>query len=249
MRCSTPNIAMFRHVVGAFIVAASLGVVLVAAQQPLEPACRVSGVARGAGVALPGVSISVLAGDAVRSASATQADGTYRVSIAPGTYRLRAELTGFDRTERDLVVAPPPACDQTVELTLTLTPRRAAAPAPAAGGRTAAAGGRAGAPGQRFQRLDVQQETAAPAEQESLPQQALLLPPGFSGSDLAGDAIAVNGAAARVDNGLLNDRNRGDFQLPPGLDGFAAFGGFGQPGDGAGAPGGAAAAGGFPGGG
>src|SRR3954464_16033625 len=111
MRCSTPHTAMCRHAIGAVIVAASPGVGLPAAQQPIEAACRVSGVARGAGVALPGVSISVVAGDAIRSASATQADGTYRVSVAPGSYRLRAELTGFDRTERDLVVGPPPGCD------------------------------------------------------------------------------------------------------------------------------------------
>src|SRR6476660_1980595 len=95
-----PFTAMFRNALAALIVAASLGVVLAAAQQPVEPSCRIAGVARGAGVALPGVSISVLAGDAVRTASATQGDGKYRISLAPGTYRLRAELTGFDRFER-----------------------------------------------------------------------------------------------------------------------------------------------------
>ena len=246
---------MFRSALVAFIVAALLGTVLAAAQQPAEPTCRISGVARGAGVALPGVSITILTGDAVRTASATQGDGTYRLSVVPGTYRLRAELTGFDRFERDLVVTAPPACEQTVDLALTLTPRRAAAPPaqPNQGtGRAAAAGGRGGTPGQgqRFQRLDVQQEAAPDAEPAAIPQEALLLPPGFTGSDVGGDAIAVNGAAARVDNGLLNDRNRGGFELPPGLEGIAAFGGFGQPGgDGGGAPGGAFGAGGFPGGG
>ena len=32
---------------------------------------------------------------------ATQGDGTYRFTLSPGTYRLRAELTGFDRLERE----------------------------------------------------------------------------------------------------------------------------------------------------
>ena len=40
----------------------------------------------------------------------------------------------------------------------------------------------------------------------------------------------MNGSAARVDNGLLNERARGDFQLPPGLEGIAAFGGSDNPG-------------------
>src|SRR6187401_1687937 len=121
---------MIRNALAALIVAASLGAVLAAAQQPVESTCRITGVARGAGVALPGVSIAVLANDAVRTASASQADGTYRFSVAPGTYRLRAELTGFDRVERDLVITAPPGCDQTVDLALTLTPRRAAARPP-----------------------------------------------------------------------------------------------------------------------
>src|SRR3954466_14685542 len=142
MRCSIPHTAMFRDAIGAFIIAASLGTVLAAAQQPAEPACRISGVARGAGVALPGVSITILAGDSVRTASSTQGDGSYRLSVVPGTYRLRAELTGFDRMERDLVILAPPACDQTVDLALTLTPRQAAAPQTPAGGRASGAGGR-----------------------------------------------------------------------------------------------------------
>ena len=161
----------------AFAVATSLGVALVAAQQPLEPACRISGVARGAGVALPGVSITVLAGDSVRTTSATQGDGAYRLAVPPGTYLLRAELTGFSRLERDLMITAPPACDQTVDLALTLTPRRAAAQVPAAG-RAGGAGGRAGAPGPAVQRLDVQQEAAPAAEPETVPQEALLLRPG-----------------------------------------------------------------------
>lgn len=253
---------MGRNTLTAFLVAAGLGTALAAQQQPGagpgfsrasegDALCRITGAARGAGVSLPGVAITVLDGTVVRAVNATQSDGTYRLSLPAGTYQLRAELTGFDRVEREVVVAAPPACDQKVDLALSLTPRRPAASvaSPSATGTGAAAAGRAGGAAPRFQRLDVQQE-AAPAtvvEPETVPQDALLLPPGFS-SDASGDAIAVNGAAARVDNGLLNDRNnalaRGDFQLPPGLEGFVAFGGFGQPGgDGGGAPGG------FPGGG
>src|SRR5215216_3818943 len=240
---------MGRNAFAAFIIAAGLGTALAAQQQPAgggpgssrasegEALCRITGVARGAGVSLPGVAITVLDGATVRTVNATQSDGTYRLSLPAGTYQLRAELTGFDRIEREVVVAAPPACDQKVDLALSLTPRRpamqvASSSASAAGAATA---GRAGATAPRFQRLDIQQESApaTAVEQDTVPQDALLLPPGFS-SDASGDAIAVNGAAARVDNGLLNDRNnalaRGDFQLPPGLEGLVAFGGFGQPG-------------------
>jgi hypothetical protein len=234
---------MFRNAFTALF-AAGFGVAL-AAQSQSDAACRISGVARGAGVVLPGVSISVIRDSVVRVATATSADGSYRLTLPPGTYQVRAELTGFDRVERELMVSPPPACEQTLDLLLALTPRR---PAAADGrDRGPAAAARAGTPGQRFQRVDVQQERTAPenTDQETIPQEALLLPPGFS-ADAAGDAIAVNGSAARLDNGLLNDRNnaiaRGEFQLPPGLDGGAASGGFGQAGADGQGPGGAAAA-------
>jgi len=251
---------MTRNALAVLFISAAMGIAVTAqqAQQNPEAVCRITGTTRGAGVALPGVAMSVLAGDTVRGVSATQADGTYRLQLPPGTYRLRAELTGFDRAERDLVVTSPPSCDQAVDLALTLTPRRPAGAAAAGAARGTGAGARAagagaagtGGAGARFQRLDVQQETATDTDTAlpDLTQDASLLPAGF-GSDASGDAIAVNGATARVDNGLLNDRNnalaRGDFQIPPGLGGA---GGVGQSdGDNAGNPGGAG--GGFQGGG
>ena len=128
---------MGRNAFTAFVIAAAFGTALAAQQQPGGAAgvgpgfsrasendalCRITGAARGAGVSLPGVAITVLEGSTVRTVNATQSDGTYRLSLPAGTYQLRAELTGFDRVEHEIVVAAVPACDQKVDLALSLTP-------------------------------------------------------------------------------------------------------------------------------
>lgn len=222
-------------------------------------ACRVAGRAASGATPLPGVSVVAKIGDAVRAATSTEQDGTYTLTLPAGAYRLSADLTGFGRLDRDLSLEGS-ACDQKVDLQLALTPKSASAAAPVpsrgrAGG--AGAGARAGGPATpRFQALgvtpqagtDAVLEADAPAEAEEAAR--TLLPPGFSTADSA-DALAVNGTAASLDRGLLNDRleaiGRGEFDPVTGTFG----GGFG-PGGGAGAdgggPGGFAVRGGGPGG-
>ncbi len=167
-----------------------------AQQAPPSGPCHVTGRSLSATTALPGVSIVIKAGETVRAVTSTNADGTYRVSIAPGTYRVTAELTGFDRVERDLAVTGPP-CDRAFDLPLTLAPRvprppaapattspagttTAPAAAAATGGAPAAAarGGRAAGPGaqrgaapagQRFETLAVQTQAEAAAGLEVNP--------------------------------------------------------------------------------
>jgi hypothetical protein len=141
---------------------------------------------------LPGVSIIVQVGDALKAATSTDADGRYVIVFAPNaTYHVIAELTGFARVERELTVSTPP-CDTTLDFPLilrsrseltapaaapTAPPAAAAATTPApegtrgAGGRGAAqagaAGGRGGrGPGSRFQALNVEPDANAAAAGE-----------------------------------------------------------------------------------
>jgi hypothetical protein len=129
--------------------------------------------------------------------------------------------------QKDVTVSKTDACTQTVDLTMTLTPRasldarqprRADAPPDLAAVRvrpapTAAAGANG------FEALAVNQNTATAGLDLSLLEgnQQDLTPAGF-GSEAVADAFAVTGDAARVDRGALNERQnnfiRGEFQIP-----------------------------------
>jgi hypothetical protein len=118
---------------------------------------------------------------------------------------------------------------QTVDLTLTLTPRVAAA-SPRAG-RGAGASDAAAQRG--FEALTVNEnELTRSLDPNAFDSDAAdtfdLLPSGF-GSEALADAFAVTGEATRVDNGMLNQRrdaiNRGEF-LPPDFDPRNFQGGF-----------------------
>src|SRR5262245_53194166 len=211
---------------------------LEAQQSATACACRITGRAISGTTALPGVSIVVLnGGDTVKAVTSTNPDGTYRLNVPPGAYRLRAELTGFDHVERELAIDAAP-CDRTIDLSLTLAPRgprpapatAAASPlpgAPPAAAPSSAASGRGGqaasgaVPGsQRFATLEVQtQSTAAglefnPPERDEAEGARLLLPPGFS-TEGPTQALAINGNMASIDRGMMNDRldaiGRGEF--------------------------------------
>src|SRR4051812_2977041 len=156
-------------------------------QAPAGPTCRITGKATSTSTPLPGVALTVKSGAAVKGATSTDVDGGFAFTLTPGEYTLSAELTGFGRIERPLVVAAnagPERCTQTVDLSLSLTPRQAAAPGPlastsrtaAAPGATAAAGaggrgatpvggrGRGAQPGTTgFQTLEVRQAADATA--------------------------------------------------------------------------------------
>lgn len=187
--------------------------VLRAQQPPATPEalCRVYGRASGAGTALPGVSITLRLNGTIQAATSSAVDGTYRLAAPEGSYELRAELTGFDPVVRPLSLVSS-ECQQTLDVTMALTPRAARRTTPAGPAQTR---GR----GTRFQQLAVQADAASAAadQADTTADTALLpLPPGF-GSEAASDAIAITGNTARLDRGQLNDRvnalGRGDFAL------------------------------------
>src|SRR4029079_6105749 len=67
-----------------------------------------------------------------RAATSTEVDGGFAINLRPGQYTLSAELTGFARVERPLVVVPDGACNQAVNLPLALMPRQPLASTPRA---------------------------------------------------------------------------------------------------------------------
>src|SRR5712691_10896196 len=143
----------------------------VAADQPESPvACRVTGRATSAGLALPGVSVIASIGDALKAATSTEPDGTYALSLPAGAYHLSADLTGFTRVDRDVSIDQS-ACDQKIDLQFTLTPR-SAPPQAQAQPQNPPARGRAGGPGAaptsaRFQQLNVAAQAGAEAALET----------------------------------------------------------------------------------
>jgi trimeric autotransporter adhesin len=236
------------------------GTALGAQQAPAPAACTISGTVTGLGGPLPGVSITVRRDDTLRSASSTNVDGTFKLTLPEASYQLTAELTGFVTTQKDVTVSrEAQACTQTVALTMTLTPRAVSASAatPEAVAATSPTGRGVGPGGRRPGRPPAANETAEAATQrrfESLTvtenaatrsldpnvfdsdaaDPSSIIAAGF-GSEALADAFAVTGEATRVDRGLLNDRRdaiaRGDF-LPPDFDPRNLQGGFGGPGGG-----------------
>jgi hypothetical protein len=234
------------------------GTALGAQQAPAPAACTISGTITGLGGPLPGVSITVRRDDMVRSASSTDIDGTFKLTLPEASYQLTAELTGFVQIQNDVTVsrqerregvpAERAACAQTVELTMTLTPRavtpRAATATPANERGFGRAGRRAGGPPaasetaeaaaqRRFESLTVTENVATRSLDPNVFESAAADPStviaaGF-GSEALADAFAVTGEATRVDRGVLNDRRdaiaRGDL-LPPDFDPRNVPGGF-----------------------
>ena len=228
--------------------------------------CRISGKAVSGSTPLPGVSIVFNAADAVKAATSSDPDGTYRLSVPQGTYTVTAELTGFTRVGQPLTVDAG-RCDQSIDFQLTLAPRVQPAPATKADAAPAAPGGRGAVPGTaaatgagaqrggpagqqaRFEALTVQTQAAAAAGAEANEPAdgaaRLLLPPGFS-TEAPAEAVAINGNMASLDRGMMNDRmdaiGRGEFSPVTGefAQGFGPAGeGFGGGRGGFGGPGGA----------
>ncbi|HSC26118.1 MAG TPA: carboxypeptidase regulatory-like domain-containing protein [Vicinamibacterales bacterium] len=220
----------------------------IGAQQAPAP-CAVKGRATSGGTPLPGVSLVAFSGETVTGATSTDADGTYRLLLPPGSFRLTAELTGFQPIERELTLGEPP-CDHVADLVFVLAPRSrptsAAAPpgqgseaqrgAPPTGPTAPGPAGR----GSRFETLAVQtQATAAaglevnPPDREAVEATRLLLPPGFS-ADTPTEAVAITGNMASLDRGMMADRlgaiARGEFDPVTGqfAQGFGPEGAEGQ---------------------
>jgi hypothetical protein len=94
-----------------------------ATTSPAPSRCRVDGRVSSGGAPLPGASVIVRAGAAVRAATSTDVDGRFAVLFAPeSTYHLTIELTAFTSVDRDITLGPAP-CDTTLELTMALRPR------------------------------------------------------------------------------------------------------------------------------
>ncbi|HXG69511.1 MAG TPA: TonB-dependent receptor, partial [Gemmatimonadaceae bacterium] len=196
--------------------------------------CRLTGRASHGSAPLPGVSLVALARGTVVATTSTDPDGSYQITIAPGTYLVKAELTGFTAFESTVNLDAEP-CAQTLQIQLALAPRT---PRPPVTPRTATQ-----AAGSRFETLNVQQQGSGAAadvpgsEREAASAAALLLPPGFS-TDAPTESLAVTGTMASLDRGMMGDRleaiGRGEFD--PANGEFAP--GFGRGGAGQGGPGG-----------
>jgi trimeric autotransporter adhesin len=211
--------------------------------QQAPAGCQVSGKAFSATRPLPGVSIVARAGDAVKAVTSTEPDGTYRMPLAPGSYTVTAELTGFTPAEHAVTIEVS-ACAATLDITLALTPR-AARPDTAQGAMpqrpaTQTPRGAPAAGAARFEALAVEQQATAAAGMEMTPPErdpaaALLLPPGFS-TEGPTQALAVTGNMASIDRGMMADRmdaiGRGEFDPVTGefRPGFQPEGGQGGPG-------------------
>src|ERR1700674_27017 len=60
--------------------------------------CRVEGHVRSGNVPLPGTSIVVQVGDALKATTSTDVDGKYTIAFSPNaTYHISADLTAFAR--------------------------------------------------------------------------------------------------------------------------------------------------------
>jgi hypothetical protein len=231
------------------LIAAAAAAMLPISAQQAPTTCRLTGKVSSGETALPGVSIVAFADDAIKAATSTDTDGSYRLILPHGSYRVRVELTGFDPAARELVVSAG-ACDQTIDLQLALTKPAARPAAPAS--RPDAA--RVDAP--RFETLAVQAQAAATTTEAAADRDVVdaatrsLLPPGFS-TDAPTEAVAITGSMATIDRGMMGQRfdaiGRGEFDPitgefaegfgPGGRGGPGAFGGRGG-GQGAGGRGG-----------
>ena len=99
-------------------------IVPIGAQRDSSPGCRVSGRAESGAVPLPGVSVAIRSGDTTSTTStSTDVDGSYAISLSPGTYTLVATLTGFSAVERTITLPDGGSCDVGVRLPLTIAPR------------------------------------------------------------------------------------------------------------------------------
>jgi hypothetical protein len=208
-------------------------------------------------VAVPvsGAAIHVRQGARLVVATATGEDGRFTILFTPGqTFQVAAEMTGFERREKELTLTAPP-CDGSLDFELPLLPRDQAVAQPAPGSPAAPTG--------RFTQVTLNADPAGAATLDVTPldqsaELARLLPPGFTLQSASADAMAINarGDAISVDRGVLNDRmnaiGRGEFdpatgQFSAGFSPLTPEEGFGQGGRGGlgGGPGGRGGPGGF----
>ena len=184
---------------------------------PPSAACVVSGAVSSGTSPLPGVALYLVSGAADVASSSSDLDGRFAIRIpAPGTYTVRAELTGFAPASKEVAVGGQP-CEARLLLALSLRSRVAqATPGPQTQAKTPIPAERAGGPGGRaggrFQNLAVTPDAAAAApdlssaipEVDSALQQ--MLPPGFS-PDAPTEAVSTTGnTQVQFNEGLMGER-------------------------------------------
>ena len=193
-RAAPRKIASFGVAVAAVAACALAQWPLEAQQQdvtkPATPGrpCRVRGVVESGGMPLPGASVTARDGDRVVAVTSTDVDGSYVLSVAPGSYIVRVELSAFASTDQAVTLGQPP-CEAQSSARLGLVSRvpgyvppapvvASAGTAGPARGTDAPGTGRAGQNGRfgaggrlgganRFQSLTVQQSSAAEAAPET----------------------------------------------------------------------------------
>lgn len=219
----------------AYVLAPPQGQAAVPAQPGHAPApCAVAGVITSGTIPLPGVAITIRAGDRVVAASSSGPDGTYRVRLPSpdGQYELRAELTAFAPATATVALNAAD-CQARLDVQLTLASRAAAAAAPASGqpatsnaaksstppgatGPAARSGsastGRNRNGGRPFQPLGLQADSAglgaADENAAGAGREESALPAGFS-TDMAGESVVSVGATGQLNSPLLAERFAG----------------------------------------
>jgi hypothetical protein len=217
--------------------------------------CTLSGTVMSGAYLLPGVALSVARPDSgVSVASSTGVDGAYSVALpGPGTYQVKAALTGFEAFNGDASVDD--SCHARLDVKLTLSSRAKAAPpvqaqtpaataptqpaspsgssaaSPTAPGAAAptprtAAAPRAGLarPAPGSQSATTADPAADPTREAEFAAAQLSLPPGFSIDSSAGSVVAT-GSAGQI-NPFLVFAPMGEGG-PPGMRGD--MGGLGDP--------------------
>lgn len=238
--------ALGRLITSLTLALAAFAMPILGAPQTPAGSCVITGRAAAGTTALPGVAIVAKVGTAVKAATSTDIDGTYKLLVPAGaTYHLTGELTAFSTFQRDITVAAA-SCDAAVDMILTFAPKPVA-PTSATGARAAGAG----ANGPRFQALTAQQDANAATSLEVTPPETStdaarsLLPPGFSAT-AATESVAISGDTTNIDRAMMQDRmqaiGRGEFdpatgQFPGGGPG-GGRGGIGPGGEGGGGRGG-----------
>ena len=221
----------------AWLAMASL--LAVAEAQP-ELDCTVGGVVTSAAQPLPGVSLLVSQDGREVAATSTDVAGTYAIRLPPGQYVVRAELTAFAPTSRELVARPVEGtCATRVDFDLVLASRAGAklepGPSSPTSRRMQGSGGVRTSPNAGgFRTLDVLPNASevAPPAAEAIPDPErtdVPLPPGFSADAPTETVTATETRRVQINEPLLFGE--------PGRDVFFAEaierrgeGGFGGPG-------------------
>jgi len=195
----------FHEYLGRCVLAAALCAVVCVTASAQTATGVVRGTVRAGNVPLPGVSVVAEDGGGKRYATVTDAGGGFRMELAAGRYKLRAELAAFAAATQTVQVT---AAEQTIAVTMELASRveqqkqQALASARAAMGRG-------------MQSLALQNSTpdaapAAGAASTDAAEASAALPTAATDASMATDSVAVNGQAGSTNalGGMTEDEIR-----------------------------------------